>query len=255
LSQGKRDKHSTNFFAVYEEPSKADERDLIFSHIRSLPSIFPGSISVGPEVTKAHFLKQCSMASWVHYHGHAQYDKDDVLKSSLVLSDGIDILAESIDDGNVDLGRDELSVSELFTTNLPSGGVHFTIIACDSGTQDIAPGDEPLGIIPALLHAGATSVLGCQWPIDSRAGRAFSEAFYEELSRTGTEIEDSSNNNTVHVAKALRNTVGRMSSGKLGVLFKQPYYWASFALHGLWFYPGLSCSSDGTVRDIGSTRR
>ena len=32
---------------------------------------------------KAHFLKQCSMASWVHYHGHAQYDKDDVLKSSL----------------------------------------------------------------------------------------------------------------------------------------------------------------------------
>ena len=111
-----------------------------------------------------------------------------MFSSRLYTSDGIDILAESIDDGNVDLGRDELSVSELFTTNLPSGGVHFTIIACDSGkSQDIAPGDEPLGIIPALLHAGATSVLGCQWPIDSCAGRAFSEAFYEELSRTGTD--------------------------------------------------------------------
>ena len=252
----KRDaKDSTQFFAVYEEPFKAVEREHVFNHIRSLESGFPGSISLGPEVTKSHFLKQCSMARWVHYHGHAKYGKDDVLKSSLVLSDGADLFAEPIDGGDIDLGRDELSVSELFTTNLPSGGVHFTIIACDSGTQDIAPGDEPLGIIPALLHAGATSVLGCQWPIDSRAGRAFSEAFYEELIRTSTQIEDSSNN-TIQIAKALRNTVERMSSGKLGVQYKQPYYWAPFALHGLFFFPGsssLSGGPEGTIRDVNST--
>jgi hypothetical protein len=75
----------------------------------------------------------------------------------------------------------ELSAPELFKARLLLDGVHFTIMACEYGTQSIAPSDQPFGIIPALLHAGATSVLGYQWPIDSRAGQAFSEAFYNEF--------------------------------------------------------------------------
>jgi CHAT domain-containing protein len=168
-----------------------------------------------------------------HYHGHARYGNDDVLKSSLVLSNGKDLFTHNIDDAR--LGRDELPVSELFNAKLMRGGAHFTVIACDSGTQDIAPGDEPLGIIPALLHAGATSILGCQWPIDSRAGRAFSEAFYQELSRGGGPDGEGCNR-VVHLAKALQSTVRRLSSGELGAHYKQAYFWAPFALHGLWFF-------------------
>ena len=104
------------------------------------------------------------------------------------------------------MGIDELSVPELFDTGLPHGGVYFTVVACDSGTQDLAPSDEPLGLIPSLLHAGAASVLSCQWPIKSDAGRAFSEAFYEELSHARGQIQDGSSD-VIHLAKALRNTV------------------------------------------------
>ena len=225
---------TTKFFAVYEEPFEDEERSLIFGHVTGLASKFTGTVWLGPEVTKNKFLKESSTARWVHYHGHACYGKDDVLKSSLVLSNGKDIFKDNIDDAR--LGRDELSVSELFKAKLLRDGAHFTVIACDSGTQDIAPGDEPLGIIPALLQAGATSILGCQWPIDSRAGRAFSDAFYQELSRYGS-MGDEGSNGVLHLAKALQRTVGRMSRGELGVQYKQAYYWAPFALHGLWFFP------------------
>ncbi|KAK4172652.1 CHAT domain-containing protein [Triangularia setosa] len=267
--------YSTKFFAVYEEPDRFTERDQIFEHIQSLPRSFPGTVALGPQVTKPHFLQECATANWIHYHGHARYSEDDILKSSLVLSDGNDIFNRTFElkdkDGELtgqtdthlleppesrndyedndsgsdcnsddhtavgDEGVDELLVSELFEATLPRGGVHFTIIACDSGTQDIAPGDEPLGIIPALLYAGATSVLGCQWPIDSRAGRAFSEAFYEEVAsmQTGKTPEAS---RAVHLASGLRSTVMRMKKGELGAEFKQAYYWAPFVLHGLWYF-------------------
>jgi len=224
---------TAKFFAVYEEPFQAQERSLIFSHIKDLAFGFSGTVFLGPDVTKPRFLSEASTARWVHYHGHARYGNDDVLKSSLVLSNGKDLFTHNIDDAR--LGRDELPVSELFNAKLMRGGAHFTVIACDSGTQDIAPGDEPLGIIPALLHAGATSILGCQWPIDSRAGRAFSEAFYQELSRGGGPDGEGCNR-VVHLAKALQSTVRRLSSGELGAHYKQAYFWAPFALHGLWFF-------------------
>jgi CHAT domain-containing protein len=225
------DSHPRNFFAVYEEPDDEYERARIFDNVTNLASKFGGNQHLGPAVTKAYFLKQCSSAKWNHFHGHANYSLENVLESSLILSNGRDLFQERVDDPAV--GRVELSVTELFGSKLQDG-THFTIIACDSGSQDIAPGDEPLGIISALVHAGATSVLGCQWPIDSRAGRAMSEAFYDELNETRG--GSGSENSTLYLARSLQIVIGKMRRGELGEAFKQPYYWAPFALHGLWFH-------------------
>ena len=233
---------SAKYFAVYEDPDRAGERDEIFAHIKSMPLHLPGTVSLGPEVTKSHFLHECAGASWVHYHGHANYSNGDVLKSSLVLSDGTDLFRRSPDDRGREPseheGEDRLLVSELFDAALPrGGGVHFTIIACDSGTQEIAPGDEPLGITAALLYAGATSVLGCLWPIDSRAGRAFSEAFYKETMQVKASSPYGGVRGALDLASAMKATVSKMRKGELGAEFTRAYYWAPFALHGLWYFP------------------
>ncbi|KAL7962973.1 CHAT domain-containing protein [Trichoderma compactum] len=121
-------KETTAFFAVYEEPLHADERNLIFSHIKLLSTALRGIVFLGPEVTKSRFVETSSTATWLHYHGHARYCKEDVLQSSLILSNGEDI----IDNSNAEnplLGRDELSVVDMFNSSMPQGGVHFTIIA------------------------------------------------------------------------------------------------------------------------------
>ncbi|EHK20394.1 uncharacterized protein TRIVIDRAFT_192964 [Trichoderma virens Gv29-8] len=232
-------KETTAFFGVYEEPFYADERSLIFRHIEKLSTLLPGQVLLGPEVTKSGFLEKSSAATWLHYHGHASYCKEDVLQSSLILSNGEDIF-ENGNQENPRLGIDKLSVVDMFNTAIPQGGVHFTLIACESGAQDLAPGDEPLGIISALLHAGATSVLGCQWPIKSSAGRAFSEAFYNEVKCMRSDAGDGSQ--TINLARALSITVGKMRRGELGEHYKQAYCWASFAIHGLWLFPGFNCT-------------
>ncbi|ETS85180.1 hypothetical protein PFICI_03205 [Pestalotiopsis fici W106-1] len=245
-----------SFFGVYEEPEHVDEREAIFENIKHISSLLSGQVFLGPEATKPRFLEQACQSRWMHYHGHARVSKD-IVKSSLCLSNGTDVFApgsadddgdateeEAEPEGETDGAIEELDVTELFTAKLPAG-MHLTIIACDSGRQESAPGDEPLGIVPALLYAGASSVLGTIWPIDSATGRKFSEAFYRELSTVSRDHKSNDNNSNagparengevLHVAKALQITIRRMMKGELGQDLRQPYHWAAFMVHGLWF--------------------
>lgn len=244
----------SSFFAVYEEPDHVDERDAIFENINQLSSLLPGQVFLGPRATKAQFLVQAANCRWMHYHGHARVAKD-IVKSSLCLSNGADLFASSGDrnDGHaseqdeaqaeeeMEQAIDELDVTQLFQAKFPAG-MHLTVIACDSGRQESAPGNEPLGIVPALLYAGAASVLGSVWPIDSATGRKFSETFYKELSTQSKDGNSSDETNTptnaednyriLHLAKALRATIRKMMKGELGSELRQPYHWAAFVLFG-----------------------
>ena len=116
---------------------------------------------------------------------------------------------------------------------------HFTVIACDSGTQDIATGDEPLGIIPALSYAGATSALGTLWPVDSHTARSFTEIFYDNL-RQKMEAQPRQEPTSprflvLNLAAALRITVRKMMDRKNHDT-KAPLHWAAYVLHGAWFH-------------------
>jgi len=71
-----------------------------------------------------------------------------------------------------------LTVSDASDLDFSRTCPRTTLIACDSSTQHVASGYEPLGFIPALLFAGATYVLGTLWPVESRTARAFTEGFY-----------------------------------------------------------------------------
>ncbi|CZR69393.1 uncharacterized protein PAC_19293 [Phialocephala subalpina] len=216
-----KETHSRNdFLAVYEENLSlaAEERTNIFTSVNNIAQNFQGNIKLGQEVSKTAFTESCRDASWLFYHGHAIYNKQDVLESGLVLSDH------------------DLTISDIFDSAAMHNSPHVTIIACDSGTQHIAPGDEPLGIVPALLFAGATSVLGCIWPIESWAGRVFSEKFHTHLNTQMVGAKNEKGSRTVvNVAAALRDAVREMMDKK-SVETRLPYFWASFVLHGCWFH-------------------
>lgn len=114
---------------------------------------------------------------------------------------------------------------------------HITIIACESGYQEINAGGEPLGLISALLYAGATSVLGSLWPIPCWVGRSFTEKFYSSLKeqQDHSESTDSTTENDaiLKIAAAVRDTVQEI---RRSPNTKQPYFWAPFILHGAGFY-------------------
>ncbi|KAM7214250.1 hypothetical protein V8F06_010367 [Rhypophila decipiens] len=152
------DNTKRSHFTVYEKPDKATERDAIFRHIRTLSQRLPGTIALGPEVTKFRFFAQCADA------------------------------------------------------------------------------------IPALLYAGARSVdsvLGCMWPIQSRAGRVCTEALYADVASTQyPRVVSPGGRPSVDLARAVGGSVAKMRRGELGAEFKQAYFWAPFAVYGLWYFPG-----------------
>ena len=226
------------YFAVYEEPRAKEERAAIFENIGQLAEIFPGPVKLGPQVTNAEFKSGIAQSSMILFHGHAEYDADDPLKSALVLSDGCDIFDDSLEDqsfeaSSSEAGRDFLTVSEIFESRMMDNAPHYTIVACDSSTQDIGAGDEPLGLLSALLYAGAASVLGCLWPIDSEAGRIFSRRFYTSLKEQMVTKSRPAEPNVLNLAAALRDAVREMMGNPDT---DRPFFWAPFVLHGSWFH-------------------
>lgn len=107
---------------------------------------------------------------------------------------------------------------------------HISLLACASAVQHFEAGDEPLGLVTAFLAAGASSILGTLWPVQSRTARLFSEHFYRYLRQSGQDgygVHD--------LAFAVREAV--LDVKQLWEL-RHPYHWASFVLHGAWFFNG-----------------
>lgn len=123
------------------------------------------------------------------------------------------------------------TVEDIFTLSLSSYPL-VTLIACESAAQTIATGDEPLGILAGLLCAGASSVVGASWPIPSRTGRMFSDAFYRELGvSTPAGASEQSEDRIRDIAVALQRAVLHLRNQKDT---SETYHWGAFLLWGSW---------------------
>ena len=126
-----------------------------------------------------------------------------------------------------------LTVEDIFALPLSSSPL-VTLVACDSTTQTIATGDEPLGILTGLLCAGAAFVVGASWPIPSRTGRMFSDAFYSDLNNQKSFAASKHNDNElVDIAVALQKAVLHIRNCKET---SETYHWGAFSLWGSWLY-------------------
>ncbi|KAK6332562.1 hypothetical protein TWF730_004222 [Orbilia blumenaviensis] len=244
--------------AVYEypptQPFRAAEQAMIKSNIDNLGSLLNTKPLWGNNCTKEALRSHFNGASLLHFHGHCHYDSVNILNHSLVTSGVYNNLALGIrslsstklieDDKNTLSNRilflgqkyeglefeysirpqnTGLSISEIFEVQLADPVV--TIIACESASQQIGPGDEPLGLATAFLCAGASSYVGTIWEMPCEEARVFSTAFYENiLSQKGAR--------TVNLAFALQSAVLKVMSIPKS---RNYMYWAPLVLHGSWF--------------------
>ncbi|KAK0751416.1 CHAT domain-containing protein [Schizothecium vesticola] len=207
-------KSSWNMVGVLEdEPGcrfPPTERSDVYNAIRHLAERHGAAWSTGSAVTRRFVAEAMQQSVLVHYHGHCRLDREAVADQSLQLCDG------------------SLAVRDVFSLKLR--GPHITLVACDSASQGITAGDEPLGLVTALLCAGAGSVLGTLWPTASETGRVFAERFYAELEsqQRGSSVDQVV---VVDLAVALQKAVLAVrAKGET----RKPYHWAAFVLHGSW---------------------
>lgn len=197
--------------AAYEDLGHDDkfspaEQSRVYQAIDQLGSEIGANVVSRGEGNLEHLKESVEKSSLFHFHGHCKFDREHVTDQALVLTDG------------------EVPVKDIFSLNL--NGLHITLIACDSASQGVSTGDEPLGLVTAFLCAGASSILGTMWPIESATGRQFSERFYKYFMAS---IREGGSGNVVNIANALKDAVLEMRRNRA---MRQPYHWAAFVLHG-----------------------
>ena len=251
------------FTAAFEEAGFAQESHHVISTVKSTAAKFAARTCTGENLTRDSLVQAFTTASWIHYHGHAYYAKDEALDQCFVLSglsqeeqlrqtrDSLEVASvmsamedmqlttspeqsnETILSAHLLRNSTRLTVSEIFAMNLTKTHPVVCSIACDSGVQDISAGDEPLGLVSALFCAGASSVIGTLWPICSSTGRLFTEAFYENLHVQAEEQKDkrvAGQKRVLDLALALRAATLEVKKVK-----SDPYSWAAFVLQGAGF--------------------
>ncbi|CAH0057910.1 unnamed protein product [Clonostachys solani] len=181
------------------------EQDKVYSSISQMAELFNTERGIGHEVTTSFLSSAIQQSALFHFHGHCILDRNSIADQCLVLA------------------HDRLAMREVFEMKLKVP--HITLVACDSASQGITAGDEPLGMVTAFLCAGAGSVLGTLWPTASQTGRYFSEAFYTALA---SEMKDNGSG-VVDLAHITRKAVLSLRQ-KMDT--RQPYHWAAFVLHG-----------------------
>ncbi|CAM1509525.1 Fc.00g032640.m01.CDS01 [Cosmosporella sp. VM-42] len=182
----------------------------IYTSLEHLAARHGGKSATGQAVTAASFKQMMEHSIMFHFHGHCHRNQPILADQSLELADGL------------------LPVRKVFDMNLRSP--HITLIACDSASQAISAGDEPLGMVTALLCAGASSVLGTIWPTVSSTGRDFSDKFYSDVANQCAQaLQSGSSLAIVNLAEALRRAVLALRKRRKT---RQPYHWAAFVLHG-----------------------
>ena len=178
----------------------------------------------GPDLTKSSFLEAITQSSLIHFYGHVCFDESRPLEHYMAIR-GIE--------------TERVTARELFDIRLRSGA-HVNMIGCKSGTSEIRPNDDQLGLSTALLYAGACSILTALWEIRMEDAHEFQEAFYEEisvqLSDEGRQQESENGlkaGDFLDLAKALQKAMVKISMNEDGTR-KAPYHWAAFMLQGDW---------------------
>ncbi|HEY0378859.1 MAG TPA: CHAT domain-containing tetratricopeptide repeat protein [Pyrinomonadaceae bacterium] len=141
----------------------ADEQTpRVRDEIEALAPLFPEAVSLlGERATLAALQEFAHGADILHLACHGQFRPDNPLFSSLRLGDGW------------------LTVRD--TYNLELKCELATLSACETGVNEVAPGDELIGLARGFFSAGAPSLLLSLWTVDDEATAGLMASFYKRL--------------------------------------------------------------------------
>lgn len=111
----------------------------------------------------ARLAREAGKYRWIHLACHGEFNLQDPLASWL------------------DIGPGERLSAAAILRELRLNAELVTLSACRSGLSRVLRGDEPLGLVRALLGAGARAVLATLWEVEDRSARLLMEELYRGL--------------------------------------------------------------------------
>jgi tetratricopeptide (TPR) repeat protein len=169
---------------------------LIEQEIRALAEFLPNAeLFVGVEARRQLLEERGRQTRLLHIATHGRFRQDNPMFSAIRLGDGY------------------LTLYDLYGMRLP---VELAALSgCSTGLSAVASGDELMGLVRGLLHAGAQSLLLTMWDVHDRTTAAFMKAFYKRYAASPAP------------AAALQQAAREVREER-----PHPYYWAPYVLIG-----------------------
>jgi len=163
-----------------------------------IAELFSTNAITGVLATNKMLSQAFAESSMVHIQTHGVHDAEEPLSSYLQLA-----------------GEDKYFASELLEHPIKSKLI--TLGACESASVAVELGDEPLGLMPALIQAGVKCVVAAMWRVHENTAAVFMRGFYSEMLTGKTAVD------------AYRHTVLSLMQHPE---HQTPYHWAAFTVHG-----------------------
>ena len=168
----------------------------IQDEVEALRNILPrAQLFVGKKATAEVLRRKGAGSRMIHIATHGYFRQDNPMFSS------------------IRLGGSFLNLYDLYQLSLPAELI--TLSGCSTGLNVVAAGDELLGLVRGLLHAGAQSLLLSLWDVHDESTAKFMKAFYRLLRKGWSK------------PVALRQAMLDLRSS-----YPHPYQWAPFMLVG-----------------------
>ena len=169
------------------------------------------------QAAKSTFVKHAPNSRLIHVHSHVYWDAADSRAHHINFSDS-DTMGES----------GKLTTREVFALPL-SKGCHVSLVACSGGRARVGSGDEVMGLVPALLHSGASSTISTLWDIPDQIGANFTGAFYRSFLEESKTVPAGG---FINIARIFQSAVKELDKDEKDTVL----HWTSFILHGFWFF-------------------
>jgi CHAT domain-containing protein len=124
------------------------------------------------QATEEVFLAQAVGKNIIHLATHGDFPEQNAIDLHRIL-----LAPTAAHDGQV-------NAEEIRSMHLQAARL-VVLSICDGGLYRIGPGDEPYGLISALLIAGVENVIGPLWPLKDDMGYFFMIEFYKHLLKAG----------------------------------------------------------------------
>jgi CHAT domain-containing protein len=169
---------------------------LIEDEVRQLADILPQpELYVGGDARREVLERRGPRSRLLHIATHGRFREDNPMFSAIRMGDGY------------------LTLYDLYGMRLP---VDLAALSgCSTGLSVAASGDELMGLVRGLLHAGARSLLLTLWDVHDRTTADFMRCFYRQYAADR------------NAAAALGNAVREIRAEH-----PHPYYWAPFVVVG-----------------------
>jgi CHAT domain-containing protein len=168
----------------------------IREEVKTVASLWnDANVLLGEEATLEKLKEQALDCRLLHLASHGVFRRDNPMFSALKLSDSW------------------LNFYDIFNLSLNADLV--TLSACETGMNEIFPGDELFGLMRGFLYAGVPSLIVSLWMVNDRSTAEFMRSLYAGLK------EGLSKRAAIrHAQLAVKQE------------YRHPYYWAPFILMG-----------------------